>query len=79
VQTNVVRQDGHPGADLVLKNASLHAGSGVRDSLDASSSGATDGAPNLKMTRCRNQSIITCGAVRGVVREGIIAAALKRC
>jgi multidrug efflux pump subunit AcrB len=77
IQTNVVRQDGHRGVLMsILKagNAStLNVVSGVQKLLPRV---ATIVPPALKMTPLSDQSIFVRGAVTGVIREGVIAAAL---
>ena len=77
VQTNVVRQDGRRGVLMsILKagNAStLSVVSGVQNLLPRI---AAIVPPALKMTPLADQSIFVRSAVRGVSREGVIAAAL---
>src|SRR5277367_1655678 len=77
VQTNIVRQDGHRGVLIsVLKagNAStLNVVKGVRDMLPFV---ATIVPPQLRMIPLSDQSIFVRGAVSGVIRETVIAAAL---
>jgi CzcA family heavy metal efflux pump len=77
VQTNVVRQDGRRGVLIsILKagNAStLDVVSQVRAMLPRI---AKIVPPELKMTPLADQSIFVRGAVDGVVREAVIAAAL---
>jgi multidrug efflux pump subunit AcrB len=77
VQTNIVRQDGHRGVLLsVLKagNAStLNVVKGVRDMLPSIASLVP---PQLRMVPLSDQSIFVRGAVTGVIREAVIAAAL---
>src|ERR1700751_3563992 len=77
LQTNVVRQDGRRGVLMsILKggNASpLSVGSGVKALLPRV---ATIVPPALKMTPLSDQSIFVQNAVSGVIREGVIAAAL---
>jgi multidrug efflux pump subunit AcrB len=77
VQTNVVRQDGRRGVLMsILKagNAStLSVVSGVQNLLPRV---ATIVPPALKMTPLADQSIFVRGAISGVIREGVIAAAL---
>jgi multidrug efflux pump subunit AcrB len=76
-QTNVVRDDGHRGVLIsILKSGSastLDVVSGVRAMLPRV---ATLVPPNLKMTPLADQSVFVRGAVSGVVREAVIAAAL---
>src|SRR5579863_658167 len=77
VQTNIVRQDGHRGVLVsILKsgNAStLDVVKGIRSILPRVASTVP---PQLKMTPLSDQSIFVRGAVAGVIREAIIAAAL---
>jgi multidrug efflux pump subunit AcrB len=77
VQTNIVRQDGHRGVLIsILKagNAStLNVVKGVRAMLP---SVATIVPPQLRMVPLSDQSIFVRGAVTGVIRETVIAAAL---
>jgi multidrug efflux pump subunit AcrB len=77
VQTNIVRQDGHRGVLIsVLKagNAStLNVVKGVRAMLPFV---ATIVPPQLRMIPLSDQSIFVRGAVTGVIRETVIAAAL---
>jgi multidrug efflux pump subunit AcrB len=77
LQTNVVRQDGRRGVLMsILKagNAStLSVVSGVKALLPRV---ATMVPPSLKMTPLADQSIFVQGAVSGVIREAVIAAAL---
>ena len=77
VQTNVVRQDGRRGVLMsILKagNAStLRVVSGVQNLLPRI---AAIVPPALKMTPLADQSVFVRSAVSGVIREGVIAAAL---
>jgi multidrug efflux pump subunit AcrB len=77
VQTNIVRQDGHRGVLIsVLKagNAStLNVVKGVRAMLPFI---ATIVPPQLRMVPLSDQSVFVRGAVSGVIRETVIAAAL---
>jgi CzcA family heavy metal efflux pump len=77
VQTNVVRQDGHRGVVVsILKsgNAStLDVVKGIRSILPRV---ATTVPPQLKMTPLADQSIFVRAAVKGVIREAVIAAGL---
>jgi CzcA family heavy metal efflux pump len=76
-QTNVVRQDGRRGVLIsVLKNgnsSSLSVVKGIRGLLPRI---ATTVPPQLKMTPLADQSVFVRGAVQGVIREAVIAAAL---
>jgi multidrug efflux pump subunit AcrB len=77
LQTNVVRQDGHRGVLMSIIKAgtasTLSVVSGVKNLLPRV---ATIVPPELKMTPLADQSIFVQGAVSGVIREGVIAAAL---
>jgi multidrug efflux pump subunit AcrB len=77
LQTNIVRQDGHRGVLMSIIKAgtasTLSVVSGVKNLLPRV---ATIVPPELKMTPIADQSIFVQGAVSGVIREGVIAAAL---
>ena len=77
VQTNIVRQDGHRGVLVsILKNgkaSTLDVVKGARAMLPRIASTVP---PNLKMTPLADQSVFVRGAIQGVIREAIIAAAL---
>jgi CzcA family heavy metal efflux pump len=77
VQTNIVRQDGHRGVLIsVLKggNAStLSVVKGVRDLIPRVLSTVNS---NIRLTPLADQSVFVRAAVIGVIREGVIAAAL---
>jgi multidrug efflux pump subunit AcrB len=77
IQTNVVRQDGRRGVLIsVLKNgnaSTLDIVKGIRTILPKVASTVP---PELKMTPLSDQSVFVRGAVEGVIREAIIAAAL---
>jgi multidrug efflux pump subunit AcrB len=77
VQTNIVRQDGHRGVLItVLKNgnaSTLDVVKGIRDRLPHALSTVN---PNVRLTALADQSVFVRAAVQGVIREGIIAAAL---
>jgi multidrug efflux pump subunit AcrB len=77
VQTNIVRRDGSRGVLVsILKNgraSTVSVVKGVRGLLPRI---ATMVPPELKMTPLADQSIFVSGAVNGVVREAILAAAL---
>jgi len=79
VQTNIVRQDGRRGVLIsILKsgNAStLSVVKGVRDMLSRVLS-TVPGASKPQLTPLADQSIFVRAAVTGVIREGVIAAAL---
>ncbi len=76
-QTNVVRQDGRRGVLIsVLKNgdsSTLSVVSGIRGMLPRVK---TLVPPQLKISPLADQSVFVRGAVQGVIREAIIAAAL---
>ena len=77
VQTNIVRQDGRRGVLIsILKNgnaSTLDVVKGIRTLLPRV---ATTVSSDLKMTPLSDQSVFVRGAVQGVIREAIIAAAL---
>jgi CzcA family heavy metal efflux pump len=77
IQTNVVRQDGHRGVLVsVLKNgnaSTLDVVKGIRTLLPRVASTVPS---ELKMTPLSDQSVFVRGAVQGVIREAVIAAAL---
>ncbi|MBV8102635.1 MAG: efflux RND transporter permease subunit [Verrucomicrobia bacterium] len=77
LQTNVVRQDGHRGVLMSIIKAgtasTLSVVSGVKNLLPRV---ATIVPPELKITPIADQSIFVNGAISGVIREGVIAAAL---
>jgi multidrug efflux pump subunit AcrB len=77
LQTNIVRQDGHRGVLMSIIKAgtasTLSVVSGVQNLLPRV---ATIVPPALKMKPLSDQSIFVRGAVSGVIREGVIAAAL---
>jgi multidrug efflux pump subunit AcrB len=77
VQTNIVRQDGRRGVLIsVLKagNAStLEVVKGIRRRLPRV---ATIVPPQLRIVALSDQAIFVRGAINGVIREGVIAAAL---
>ncbi len=76
-QTNVVRQDGRRGVLVsIIKSgtaSTLDVVSGIRRLLPRV---ATTLPPELKIELLGDQSIFVRGAVSGVIREAIIAAAL---
>jgi multidrug efflux pump subunit AcrB len=76
-QQNVVRQDGARSTMLtVLKNgtaSTLQVASGVKAAMAAVIKTVTD---NVEVKQFADQSIFVTAAVTGVVREGVIAAAL---
>jgi multidrug efflux pump subunit AcrB len=77
LQTNIVRQDGQRGVLMSIIKAgtasTLSVVSGVQNLLPRV---ATIVPPALKMKPLSDQSIFVRGAVSGVIREGVIAAAL---
>src|ERR1700744_1522831 len=77
VQTNVVRQDGNRGgllSGLKAGNAStLDVVAGVRKILPRA---ALTLPPQMKVTPIADQSLFVRGAITGVIREAVIAAAL---
>jgi len=77
IQTNVVRQDGHRGVLVsIVKNgnaSTLDVVKGIRSILPRVASTVP---PELRMTPLSDQSVFVRGAVEGVIREAIIAAAL---
>jgi multidrug efflux pump subunit AcrB len=80
VQTNIVRQDGHRGVLIsILKsgNAStLDVVKGVLGRLPRVLSTVAASAPTLRLVPLADQSVFVRAAVTGVIREGVIAAAL---
>jgi multidrug efflux pump subunit AcrB len=77
LQTNVVRQDGHRGVLMsIIKAGNASTLSVVSGVLNLLPRVATIVPPALKMTPLSDQSIFVRGAVSGVIREGVIAAAL---
>jgi multidrug efflux pump subunit AcrB len=76
-QTNIVRQDGHRGVLVTIVKSgtasTLDVVSGIRALLPRV---ATMLPPQLKIEPLDDQSIFVRGAVSGVIREAIIAAAL---
>jgi CzcA family heavy metal efflux pump len=76
-QTNIVRQDGNRGALMsIYKNGSastLQIVSGVKDIVGQASQTLP---PELKISALFDQSLFVRASIEGVVREGLIAAAL---
>ena len=76
-QTNVVRQDGHRGVLVSIIKAgdasTLDVVSGIKKLLPRI---ATLVPPEMKMTPLADQSVFVRNAISGVIREGVIAAAL---
>jgi len=77
VQTNIVRQDGRRGVLVtIIKSgtaSTLSVVKGIRSMLPRIASIVP---PNLKIVPLADQSVFVRGAVNGVIREAIIAAAL---
>jgi len=77
VQTNVVRQDGHRGVLIsILKNGNASTLDVVKAIRAVLPRVASTLPPELKISPLSDQSIFVRSAVQGVIREGIIAAAL---
>ena len=77
IQTNVVRQDGHRGVLMsIIKAGTASTLSVVSGVLKLLPRVATTVPPALKITPLSDQSVFVRGAVSGVIREGVIAAAL---
>src|SRR6202041_511213 len=76
-QTNIVRQDGHRGALVTILKAgdasTIDVVEGIRKILPRV---AQTLPPELKIQPLSDQSIFVRGAINGVIREAIIAAAL---
>src|SRR5271155_4662434 len=76
-QTNIVRQDGHRGALMVILKSgtasTLSVVSGVRNLLPRVKLTVP---PELKITPIGDQSVFVRGSVHGVIREAVIAAML---
>jgi CzcA family heavy metal efflux pump len=76
-QTNIVRQDGHRGALMVILKSgtasTLNVVSGIRNLLPRVKLTVP---PELKITPVGDQSIFVRGSVTGVIREAVIAAVL---
>ena len=76
-QTNIVRQDGHRAVLIsVLKSGTASTLSVVQGVLDLLPRIKTTLPSQLKITPIGNQAIFVRGSINGVIREGIIAAAL---
>jgi multidrug efflux pump subunit AcrB len=76
-QTNIVRQDGHRAVLIsVLKSGTASTLSVVQGVLDLLPRIKTTLPSQLKITPIGNQAIFVRGSIDGVIREGIIAAAL---
>jgi len=77
VQTNIVRRDGGRGVLMsILKNGKASTVSVVKGVRAILPRVAVLVPPSLRMTPLADQSIFVQGAVNGVVREAILAAAL---
>ncbi|HEX4319267.1 MAG TPA: efflux RND transporter permease subunit [Acidobacteriaceae bacterium] len=77
VQTNIVRRDGSRGVLMsILKNGKASTVSVVKGVRGILPRVAMLVPPTLRMTPLSDQSIFVSGAVNGVVREAILAAAL---
>src|SRR5581483_8250277 len=76
-QTNIVRQDGHRGVLItVLKSGTASTLSVVQGILGLLPRVKSTLPPNLTITPLANQATFVRGSISGVIREGIIAAAL---
>jgi multidrug efflux pump subunit AcrB len=77
VQTNIVRQDGHRGVLIsILKAGNASTLNVVKDVRAMLPFIATIVPPQLRMVPLSDQSVFVRGAVTGVIRETVIAAAL---
>src|SRR5580698_4941206 len=77
VQTNIVRRDGSRGVLMsILKNGKASTVSVVKGVRAILPRVAMLMPPTLRMTPLADQSIFVSGAVNGVIREAILAAAL---
>ena len=79
-QTNIVRQDGNRGALMSIykngKASTLEIVSGVKGIVQQASQALP---PELKISALFDQSLFVRGSIYGVLREGLIAAALTAC
>ena len=79
-QTNIVRQDGNRGALMsIYKNGSastLQIVAGIKGIVLQASQSLP---PELKITALFDQSLFVRASIQGVLREGLIAAALTAC
>jgi len=79
-QTNIVRQDGNRGALMsIYKNgtaSTLQIVSGVKGIVAQAAQGLP---PELKISHLFDQSLFVRASINGVLREGLIAAALTAC
>jgi len=79
-QTNIVRQDGNRGALMSIykngKASTLQIVAGVKGIVAQAAQALP---PELKISALFDQSLFVRGSIYGVLREGIIAAALTAC
>jgi CzcA family heavy metal efflux pump len=76
-QTNVVRQDGHRGVLIsILKSGSASTLDVIKGARNMLPSIKTIVPPQIKIVPLSDQSVFVRGAVVGVIREAVIAAAL---
>lgn len=79
-QTNIVRQDGNRGALMSIykngKASTLQIVSGVKGIVDQAAQALP---PELKVSHLFDQSLFVRASINGVLREGLIAAALTAC
>ncbi len=79
-QQNIVRKDGLRGALLTVYKSgaasTLEVASGVKQALPKILDGIAKIAPGLEVKEFADQSVFVRSAISGVVREGVIAAAL---
>jgi CzcA family heavy metal efflux pump len=79
-QTNIVRQDGNRGALMSIykngKASTLQIVAGVKDIVQQA---AQTLPPELKISALFDQSLFVRASIQGVIREGLIAAALTAC
>ncbi|HYM75010.1 MAG TPA: efflux RND transporter permease subunit [Candidatus Dormibacteraeota bacterium] len=79
-QTNIVRQDGNRGALMSIykngKASTLQVVAGVKGIVEQASQSLP---PELKISALFDQSLFVRASIQGVIREGLIAAALTAC
>ena len=79
-QTNIVRQNGNRGALMSIykngKASTLEIVAGVKDIVNQA---AQSLPPELKVSHLFDQSLFVRASIYGVIREGLIAAALTAC
>ena len=79
-QTNIVRQNGNRGALMSIykngKASTLQIVAGVKDIVDQAAQALP---PELKISHLFDQSLFVRASISGVLREGLIAAALTAC